>query len=170
MDFDNLNDVSQLMDKAVEFFHDQLKTIRLDQISPGLLDNVKIPYDGQKIPLQQLAWTSPIKGQISVAPFDPQHVGLIANALKDEGFNAYPFSKTHVVVSVPQRSGEDREQVISRIKKMAEEAKVSIRNIRKKKRQKFKDFEEIEKELQDLTDKAIDRIEKFSQIWTSKLK
>jgi ribosome recycling factor len=158
----DLKNAVQLMDKAVDFFHDQLKGIRWGVITPGLLDSVRIPHEGQKVPLQHLAWTSPNKGQISITPYDPKHVGFIANALKAEGFNAYPFSKTTVVVSLPQRSGEDREKVISHIGKLAEEARVSIRNIRKKTRQKAKDVDLIDEELQELTNRAIGQIDSLS--------
>lgn len=158
------------MDKAVDFFYDQLRGIRWGVITPGLLDSVRIPHDGQKVPLQHLAWTSPNKGQISVTPYDPKHVGLIANALKAEGFNAYPFSKTAVVVSLPQRSGEDREKVITHIKKLAEEARVAIRNIRKKTRQKVKEVDEIDEELQNLTNQAIGNIDKFAEAWINNMR
>jgi len=158
------------MEKALDFFYDQLRGIRWGSITAGLLDSVRIPLDGQKVPLEHLAWSVPNKGQISVTPYDPKHVGLIANTLKQDGFNAYAFSKTSVVVSVPQRSGEDREKVISHIKKLAEEARISIRNIRKKTRQKATDVALIEKELQQITDRTICEIDKYADSWIEKMR
>lgn len=148
------------MEKAVDFFYDQLRGIRWGITNCSLIDTIRIPLDGQKVLLSHLAWTSPGKnGQILVNPYEQNHVGLIANTLKQEGFNAYPFSKTTVVVSAPQPCGEERDKVIAHIKKLAEETKISIRNIRKKIRQKAEDVSVIDKELQGLTDKAIAEVE-----------
>lgn len=159
------------MEKALDFFHDQLRGIRWGIVNSGLLDTIRIPMNGQKVPLSHLAWTSPGKnGQISVTPHEQNHVGLIANTLKQEGFNAYPFSKTAVVVSAPQRCGEERNKVINHIKKLAEETKISIRNIRKKVRQKAQDVGVIDEELQGLTDKAIAEVEDLTNTWINKIR
>lgn len=159
------------MGKAVDFYYDQLRGIRWGITNCGLIDTIRIPLDGQKVPLSHLAWTSPGKnGQISVNPYEQNNVGLIANTLKQEGFNAYPFSKTTVMVSAPQPCGEEKDKVIAHIKKLAEETKIAIRNIRKKTRQKTQDVRVIEEELQGLTDKAIAKIEDLMNTWINKIR
>ena len=149
------------MEKAVEFFRDQLRGIRYGEISTGLLDTIRAEAYGQRVPIKQLAWTIPDKSRILVTPYDPQLLGAIDKALKAEGFNSYVFSKTQVVVSVPPRSMEDRDRVIQQINKLAEETRVSIRNIRKKVRQKAED--NIDKPLQQLTDDKIKEVNALVQ-------
>ena len=144
------------MGKAVEFFHDQLRGIRFGDISTGLIDTIRVDAYSQRLPLKQIAWTAQDKNRILVAPYDVSLLGAIDRALKAEGFNSYVFSKTQVVVSCPVRSGEDKEKVIQQINKLAEEARVVIRNIRKKIRQKSE--EDIDKPLQKLTDEKINEI------------
>lgn len=63
------------------------------------------------------------------------------------------------MINCPPRSGEDKERVIVQINKIAEEARVTIRNIRKKIRQKSED--DIDKPLQKLTDEKINQINQF---------
>ena len=144
------------MDKAVEFFRDQLRGMRYGEISTGLIDTIRVEAYEQKLPLKQIAWTAQDKNRILVTPYDVALLGAVDRALRAEGFNSYVFSKTQVVVSCPVRSGEDRERVIQQINKLAEEARVVIRNIRKKVRQKSE--EDIDKPLQKLTDEKINEI------------
>jgi len=152
------------MTKAVEFYHDQLRSIRSGSISPGLLDSIRVPFEGQNVPLEHLAWTVTKQGQIHISPYNPEHIQLIAGHLQKEGFNAYPFSKTAVVVSIPKRSGEDREKVVRHIKKLAEEARVSVRNIRKKARKDHDD-----EEVQRYTNKFISEIDELMNNWIKNL-
>ena len=84
-------------------------------------------------------------------------MGAIEDVLKKQGFNAYKFSKTTVVVNIPLPCGENRHKVAAQAKKIGEEAKVAVRNIRKKFRKKDKDNE---KQLQTMTDAAIKEIDK----------
>ena len=145
------------MTKAVDFFKDQLSGIRYGDISTGLIDTIRVEAYEQKLPLKQLAWTTAEKSRILIAPYDASLLGAIDRSLKSEGFNSYVFSKTQVVINCPPRSGEDRERVIVQIHKMAEEARIVIRNIRKKIRQKSED--DIDKPLQKLTDGKIIEID-----------
>ena len=147
------------MTKAVDFFKDQLSGIRYGDISTGLIDTIRVDAYEQKLPLKQLAWTTAEKSRILIAPYDASLLGAIDRSLKAEGFNSYVFSKTQVVINCPPRSGEDKERVIVQINKMAEEARVVIRNLRKKIRQKSED--DIDKPLQKLTDEKINLINQF---------
>ncbi len=142
------------MRKTVELFKSQLFGME-DNVSESLVATVKVLCDHQATPLQYLSLVSQRDRRVSVTPYNPMMVGVIEEELKKQGFNAYKFSKTTVVVNVPLADGESRKKVASQVKKLAEEAKVSIRNIRKKFRKKDKDHD---KELQAMTDAAIQEI------------
>lgn len=144
------------MQKSYQYFADQLQSIRSGFISVGLVDTIKVPYQGQKVPISQIAFSTPKQNQIAITPHDLSLLVPIADALKEAGFNAYPFSKTSVVVSCPRPSGDQVEKVVNQIKKLAEDARISIRSIRKKMRQQSKDFD---KPLQKLTDEFIGKVD-----------
>lgn len=154
------------MDKAFEFFHDQIRGIRYGEISTALIDTIRVEAYEQRLPLKQLAWTVPDKNnRILVSPYDTALLGAIDRAIRAEGFNSYVFSKTQVVINCPIRSGEDKERVIQQINKLAEEARIVIRNVRKKIRQKTE--EDIDKPLQKLTD---DKIKEINDLIAFKIK
>lgn len=145
------------MAKSVEFFEDQIRSIRFGHITTGVIDTIRVECYEQKLPIQQIAWTTADKQRICVTPYDPQLLGAIDRALKKDGFNSYVFSKTQVVINLPPMSGEDREKVTAQVMKVGEETRVSIRNVRKKFRQSLTkdELQRIDKQLQEITDEKI---------------
>lgn len=138
------------MRKTVNIFKSQLVGME-DNVNENLIATVKVDYNHQQTPLQHLSLVHQKDRRVSITPYDPAMIGMVADELKRQGFNAYKFSKTTVVVNIPLASGENLLQVVSQMKKLGEEAKVAIRNIRKKFRKKDKDHDE---ELQIMTDAA----------------
>lgn len=148
------------MDKALEVLSDSIKGIRSGTVSTGIVDSVKVKCYDQMTPIKFVAHTTKEGDIITVDPYDTTLTNAIAKTLCNAGFSAYAFSKTRVVVSVPPPSGEQKQEIANRIKKIGEEAKVSIRNIRKKFRQRL-DKEEskmLEKQIQSVTDDAIEEV------------
>lgn len=150
----NLLEMRNLMEKSIQLFEKQTSGIG-HGVGPGLINNVKVKdQTGSMVPLETIAVTSQKGNMISIAPFDPSMMKTIEETLKGCGMNAFVFSKREVAVSVPQQSKEESDKMLALVKKMAEEAKVAIRNIRKRARQ-----ESIEsKDLQKKRDKEIDNV------------
>lgn len=152
------------MAKTVDLFYESIRCIRIGGITSALVDTVKVEAYGQLMPIQHLALTSGGGTKpISVRPHDPTLVSTIAKVLEKQGFNAYVYSKDTVYVSVPPPSGEDKEKTRQHIRKLGEDAKVSIRNIRKHCRNGLEasskdELKTLERQLQDKTDEAIDMI------------
>lgn len=161
MEEDHLSNAKGSMQKAVEFFRDQVRGMRYGEIGTSLIDTIKVECYGQKTPLKQIAFTSMDKGRIMISAYDPGVVHAINKAVESEGFNSYVFSKTQVVINLPIRSGEDKIKVVSHINKLAEDARVSIRSIRKNARQRSE--EDIDKPLQSATDSAIQEINSIAK-------
>jgi ribosome recycling factor len=163
----NLNAARSKMNKAIEHLEDQTHGIsKIGGARPtSLIDTIRISCYGQKTTIKHLAQTSPMKNAVSIEPHDPSILKAIEKGCKAAGYNAYVFSKTSVMVSIPPPSGEDKEQARNRIKRVGEDTKISIRNIRKKVKQDIpKDMpksekRKLEKDLQSLTDDAIKIVE-----------
>ena len=144
------------MQKSLQYYTEQLQSIRCGFISVGLIDTIKVPYQGQKMPIGQLSMSYCKNNQICITPHDSFLLASIVDVLKESGFNAYVFSKTSAVVSCPKPSTDQRDKVVAQIKKLAEDTRISIRSIRKKMRQQSKDFD---KQLQLLTDQFIGKVD-----------
>ncbi len=145
------------MNKTVDHLEEQLIGVRWGTVTSGLVDTVRVSAYRGITELRYLASTQGDAKRIQVTPYDPNLIGPINTALNDAGFNAYVFSKTSVVVNVPQRCGEEKEKVIKRVRKLGEEAKVSIRNIRKKARKELDDDDAIQR----MTDSSVNEIDRI---------
>jgi ribosome recycling factor len=132
---DILLDAEERMEKAIEVLKTALAGIRTGRATPKLVDSIKVEAYGSAVPLKQLATVgAPEPQQIVIRPYDPGTIKDIEKAViaSDLGFN--PQSDGRVVrINVPPLSAETRRKMVSRIKELAEEAKVSIRNIRRAK-------------------------------------
>ena len=148
------------LQKPIDLLKNQLKNIHFGGITPAIIDTVRVFCYETQMPIGQIANTQTIKNNISVSPYDLEILPAVNKALLSAGFNSYVFSKNSIMVSVPPPSLQEKEKVCSHIKKLGEEAKVSVRNIRKKIRQSLdqsnkENFKKSEKFLQESTDQSI---------------
>lgn len=128
-----LLDAEERMEKAVEHFSSSLTGIRTGRASAGLVDSIRVDYYGSPTPLKQIANVSvPEPQQILIRPFDVSSLDEIAKAIQNSDLGMAPNNDGRVVrLNVPALSTERRQQLVGRVKELAEEARVSIRNIRR---------------------------------------
>lgn len=151
------------MEKTFDNFEESIRNIRTGSVTSSFIDSFKISYYGNSVPIKHIAFTINEKGLVIIKPYDLSIIGLVEKSLKESGLNAYLFSKQAIAVSVPPMSGDERERVKSHVRKLGEEAKVSIRNIRKQHRKGFEGTEDQKKvfeiEVQKATDVYVSSIE-----------
>jgi ribosome recycling factor len=136
------------MEKSVALLTDQLRGVRTGRANVGLVDSIRVEYYGSQTPLKQMAnLSTPEPQQILIRPFDPTVIGDIVKAIQSSDIGLMPNSDGKVVrLNVPALSTEQRKKLVGRVKDLAEEARVSIRNIRRD-ANKQADHEEGEKLL-----------------------
>ncbi len=162
------------MEKAVDDFRATLASTRTGRASVHMLDQVKVPYYGSDMPLNQVAQvTAPDANLILIQPWDPSIIADIEKALRtsDLGFNPQNDGKI-VRIPVPPMTEERRKEVVKHLNKTLEDHRTAVRNIRRdgndliKKSAKDKKISEDEEkrsleEIQKLTDDEIRRMEEM---------
>ncbi|HEY6564520.1 MAG TPA: ribosome recycling factor [Pirellulaceae bacterium] len=161
-----LMDAEERMEKAIEVLKASLSGIRTGRANPGLVDSLRVEVYGSAMPIKQLASVgAPEPNQIVIRPYDTSTMKDIEKSIisSDLGFN--PQNDGRVIrINIPPLSTEVRKKMVSRIKDLAEEARVAIRNVRrdgnKSADQSAKDKlmsederETLKEEIQDLTKK-----------------
>jgi ribosome recycling factor len=130
---DILLDAEERMEKAVDVFRHALTGIRTGRANPGLVDSLRVEVYGAPSPIKAVASVgAPEPNQIVVRPFDPGTIKDIEKAIQasDLGFN--PQSDGRVIrITIPPLSTDVRRKMTARIKELAEEARVAIRNVRR---------------------------------------
>jgi ribosome recycling factor len=158
-----LLDVDDRMEKAVNVFRDELRGLRTGRATPALVDNLRVEYYGSPTPLKQLAQIStPDPQQIVIRPFDPSCLKDVEKAIRSSDLGMSPNSDGKMIrLQVPPMSGEQRQKMVARIKKSAEEAKVACRNVRRDGNKHF-DAAERDKELtEDESDRGKEEVQEL---------
>lgn len=166
-----LMDVEEKMEHALEYLRKEFRGIRTGRASAGLVDHIKVDYYGSPTDLRQLATVSaPDATMIVIKPFDPSSMKDIEKAIYASDIGMPPQADGKVIrLSVPPLSGERRNQIAGQLKKMAEAARVTIRNAR---RDGNKDIDREQKDgemTEDEAHKAKDQVQKLTDSFEKKV-
>jgi ribosome recycling factor len=121
------------MDKSTGYLEQELRGIRTGRASTALLEYIKVDYYGSSTDLREMAVISvPEPTQLLVKPFDPTSKGEIVKAIETADLGLNPQTEENAIrINVPAPSTERRKQLSAQVRKMAEEAKVAVRNERR---------------------------------------
>ena len=163
---ETLMDAEERMEKATSVLANNLSGIRTGRATPGLVDSLKVDVYGSSTPIKQLASIGvPEPQQIVIRPYDAGTIKEIEKAIVAGDLGLNPQNDGRMIrLNVPALSTEVRKKMVSRIKELSEEAKISIRNIRRDankaadQAQKDKEITEddrdrLKEQVQDLTKK-----------------
>ena len=154
------------MKKSVSAFESELATIRAGRANASVLDRINVDYYGSPTAINAIAAVKATDAMtLTITPWDVSTVKMIEKAIQASDLGINPVSDGKVIrLAFPQPTEEKRKQLVKDVAKMAEDAKVAIRNIRRDANDKAKDMKKAsemtedeqkasEKAIQDLTDK-----------------
>lgn len=121
------------MEKAVEHMKHEFRGLRTGRASTALVEYVKVDYYGTQTDLRALASiTTPDASSIVIKPFDPTSIKDIVRGLEEAKLGINPQSDgKQVRLVLPALSQERRQQLASRVKDLAEQARIAMRNVRR---------------------------------------
>jgi ribosome recycling factor len=152
------------MEKTLELMKEEFKSIRTGRATPGLVENIKVSCYGSLTPIKQLASIAAPEPQlIIISPYDPSILKDIEKTIQQSELGLTTNSDGKVIrIPIPPLSGDRREKIVTQIKELTEENKISIRNIR---REANKQIDKEEKDsilTEDEAKKAKEQIQKFT--------
>lgn len=169
-----LNEIEEKMEKSIEVYQNKLVEIRAGRANPAILNRITVEYYGVQTPINQVAGISvPEARTIMIQPWDQNVLKSIEKAILASDIGINPNNDGKVIrLNFPELTEERRKELVKEIKKIAEDAKVSIRSIRKdgmddvKEKQKNSeitedDKEKLENQIQKLTDKYVETIDEI---------
>lgn len=171
---DIINETKSRMQKSIESLSRELANISAGRANSNLLNGVTVDYYGAPTPVQQLASINvPEARLLVISPYDKTSVADIEKAIIAANLGVNPTSDGEVIrIAVPALTEERRKERVKDVKKIGEEAKVSVRNIRRdmndqlKKDEKNGDITEDElrsgtEDVQKATDNSIKEIDQM---------
>lgn len=162
-------DLEIRMDKAIESLQGNLSSVRTGRANASMFDRVMVDYYGEMTPINQMSTISiPEARQVIIRPYEKEHLKAVEKAINDSNLGLTPTNDGTIIrITIPALTEERRREYTKMASKMAEEAKVVIRNIRRDGNDKVKANKAVsedlkkgtEEDIQKLTDKYIAKID-----------
>lgn len=160
--------------KSVEHLKSEYLSVRAGRANPQILNKIVVDYYGTPTPLNQMANISvPEARMLVISLWDTSALKDVSKAISasDIGINPTDDGKT-IRLIFPQLTEERRKDLVKQIKKMAEDAKIVLRNerrdimevIKKLKKDSIVTEDELalyEKDVQKSLDKAVEQVDKM---------
>lgn len=129
---EQLKNTEAKMQKTIEALGNEFATIRAGRAQPALLNRIMVDYYGAQTPIPQMAAISVQEARILVIqPWDISTLKAIERAILTSDLGINPTNDGKVIrLAFPQPTEERRKELVKSVRKMAEKAKVSVRNHR----------------------------------------
>jgi ribosome recycling factor len=166
-----LLDAEERMEKAANFFRDELRGLRTGRATPALVDSIKVEAYGSPTPLKALATiNTPDPQQIVIRPFDGSLLKEIEKAIRSSDLGMSPNNDGKLIrLTVPPMSGEQRKKMVQRIGKLKEEARVAIRNVRQGANKALETAEKAGEITEDELDHNKEEVQKLTKQYEGKV-
>lgn len=165
-------ELDKSMSKAIESLKNQLTRVRTGRASASVLDGVSVDYYGSPTPVAQVGQIStPEARLLQIQPFDKTMIAAVEKAILGANLGLTPSNDGNLIrIPFPALTEERRKEQVKDVKKLGEDAKISIRNARRdqnevvKKAEKGKEISEddskrFQEEIQKVTDQYISKVD-----------
>src|SRR3712207_1650439 len=161
---DILNKSKEKMDKSISVLKKELSSMKAGKANPSMLDKIKVEYYGSETPINQLAnVSSPEPRVLLIQPWDKNSLKDIERAILQSDLGLNPSNDGSVIrLIVPELTEETRKEIVKKVKKMGEEAKVAIRSIRRDANDKVKNLKKDNEITEDEAKEGEDSVQKIT--------
>jgi ribosome recycling factor len=129
---EKLEKLQENLDKAIEKYEGDLKSIRTGRANPTVVEDLVIDYFGVSTPINQAAnVTSTDARTIVIAPWNKDSLVDIEKAINESELGISPVNDGEVVrLSFPPLTEERRRELVKVVGQKTEEARIRIRKLR----------------------------------------
>lgn len=169
-----IKEVETRMQGALDALTREFAGVRTGRASTGLLEGIRVDHYGTPTPVPQVASLSvPDPKTLLIQPWDASLLPVIEKAIMKSDLGLTPANDGKVIrLTMPPLNEERRKQLAKAVGKLAEDARVAVRNIRHEANKKLKILEKDKKiseddghrgqeQIQKITDKFIQRVDEL---------
>jgi ribosome recycling factor len=171
-----VKDMEARMTSAIDALGKDFASVRTGRASTALLDPIRVDYYGNPTPISQMASVStPDARTLVIQPWEVSQLKEIEKAITKADLGIQPVNDGKLIrLTMPTPTEERRKQLVKQIGKMAEDARVAVRNVRREANDKLKVMVKDKKapitedeerrghdQIQKTTDKFIARIDEL---------
>ena len=128
-----ISKMEERMNKCIDSLDRNFKTVRAGRANAAVLDKVMVEYYGTPTPINQMAAIStPDPRTLQIAPWDKNTLKEIEKAIQMSDLGINPQNDGTVIrLTFPTLTEERRKELAKEVRKMAEDAKIAVRNCRR---------------------------------------
>jgi ribosome recycling factor len=166
-----LKEGEEKMKKSADVTATSLSGLRTGRANPGLVENMKVDYYGQHMPLKQLANVGvPDSKTIEIRPWDKNAIGPIEKAISTSDLKLTPQRQGDTIrLVIPPLTQERRLDLIKLAKKVTEEGKVAVRSVRQETNNKLKAAKDDKQVSEDELKRFTAAVQKSTDMTIAKL-
>ena len=163
-------DLETRMQQAIDVLTREFAGVRTGRANAALLDSVRVEAYGNMTPINQLASVSvPDPRTIVIQPWDASQIKEIEKGLVKSDIGITPSNDGKVIrLTMPTLTEERRKQLAKAVGKLAEYARVSVRNVRRE-ANKLKALAKEKKISEDEERRGHDQIQKATDRFTARI-
>src|ERR1700722_7618890 len=173
--FQNVQDVQNhaktRMDKVLSDLQQEVSNIRTGRASVGIFDNIKVDFYGTPTPINQVANLHvPEASLITIQPWDVSQIGIIEKAIRGSDLGLNPANDGKLIrVPIPALTEERRKDLVKKVRHIAEDHRVSLRNVRRESNEHVKKLLKDKLISEDEERRALDEIQKLTDSYIQRL-
>jgi len=135
-----LKDMEARMTSAIDALGKDFASVRTGRASTALLDPIRVDYYGNPTPISQMASVStPDARTLVIQPWEASQLKEIEKAITKADLGIQPVNDGKLIrLTMPTPTEERRKQLVKQVGKMAEDARVAVRNVRREANDKLK--------------------------------
>ena len=166
-----MKDAETRMNAALEALGREFATVRTGRASVGLLEAIRVDYYGTPTAITQRASVStPDARTLAIQPWEAGQIGAIEKAIQKSDLGLTPVNDGKLIrLTLPTPTEERRKQLVKTVAKMAEDARVAVRNIRREANEKLKGTAKDKKVSEDEERRAHDQVQKTTDRFIAKV-
>src|SRR5262250_2794174 len=168
-----LKDLDARMTSAIDVLAREFAGVRTGRASAGLLDSIRVDYYGNPTPSGQMASVSvPDARTLMIQPWEAAQLKEIEKAIMKSDLGIQPVNDGKVIrLRMPTPTEERRKALVKNVHKMAEDARVAVRNVRREANDKLKTLAKDKKApiTEDEERRGHDQIQKTTDKYIAKI-
>ena len=157
-----IKDLETRMQAVVDLLAREFSGVRTGRANTALLEGLRVEAYGTQTPVSQLASLSvPDPKTLVIQPWDTSQIPAIEKAILKSDLGLTPGNDGKVIrLPMPTLTEERRKQLARTVGKLAEEARVAIRNVRRDANERLKTLAKDKAVSQDEERRGHDQIQK----------
>lgn len=166
-----IKEIESKMTGALDALGRELATVRTGRASASLLDGIRVDYYGTPTPVVQMASISvPDARTLVIQPWEASQLKAIEKAIITSDLGLTPVNDGKIVrLAMPSPTEERRKQLAKTVHKVAEDARVVVRNVRREANDRLKAMAKDKKISEDEERRGHDQIQKTTDRFIAKV-